>query len=217
MTGIRVLVATLLLSIQTSGHFGHLVFEKNKGQAPADALYLLRAPAYELDFKRGEIAVRINSTAFRVRFAGPVRKPTPEGHARLDGLIRYINEPEDKREIPIFASLRYESLYAGIDLLFYPRKTDLKTEFVVASGSDPQQIQLAIEGADRIEIDETGNLVFETPSESLRLKHPIAFQPSRGRSGTVDVDYQLSNSNEIGFAIGPYDRTQLLTILIPTL
>ncbi len=216
MMGFQLTFAILLLFVQAVSHFQHLVFEKNKGQAPADVQYLLRAPAYELHFKRGEVALHLKSSDLRIRFTGPIHKPSPEGHARLDGLIRYVNEPDDKRELPIYGSMRYESLYSGIDLLFYLRRTDLKTEFAVAAGTDPHQIQLAIEGADRIEVDESGDLVFDAHGQSLRVKHPIAFQPGRAKNGSVDVGYQVSNSNEVAFDVGPYDQTQPLIILIPS-
>src|SRR5215467_3158757 len=103
---------------ETSTHIHHLAFERNKGQAPADVRYVLRAPEYELDFKRAELVFHFASANLQVRFDGPLNKRVPEGHARLDGLVRYVDteDADDDQKIPKFASIRYDSLYKGIDL-----------------------------------------------------------------------------------------------------
>lgn len=210
---LRTAIVALLVMVEGSGRTHAVVFEKNRGQAPADVRYLLRTTEYPLDFKRGEVVLHVKTESLRIRFAGPVNKPVPEGHARLDGLIRYLdsNGP-DKNEVPTFASIKYESLYSGIDLAFYGRKSKLESYFIVAPGADPQQMRIAIEGAERIELDDAGGLGIHLAGEILRVHRLRAWQLAGSGRQPVDIRYQLSELNEIRFFVGDYDHSLPLTI-----
>lgn len=204
---------TLMLLIEGGVHVHPFSFQINKGQAPADVRYLFSAGGYQLDFKRGEIVLHLNATSLRIRFAGRLNKLAPEGHARLDGLIRYVdsNGPEDKNPLPTFGSVRYESLYTGIDLGFYGRRSRLETDFIVAPGADPQQIHVVVEGGDRVELDKE-DLQIQIGSETIRFHQPNAFQIGGSGRQPVEVRYQLSESDEIRLVVGKYDQTLPLII-----
>jgi hypothetical protein len=208
------IVLGILLSGESSTHIRHLAFEKNKGQAPADVRYVLRAQEYDLEFKRGELVFHIGSNALRVRFDGPLNKRVPEGHARVDGLVRYVDSEETSvdQNIPKFASIRYDSLYRGIDLICYAHGTKLECDFVALAGADPEHIRAFLDGADEVEIDDSGALVIRLPERELRLRRPYAFQLDHGQRTTVTVDYQINEVNEISFVIGPYNRAIPLII-----
>ncbi len=210
---LRAAIVALLALIEGSDRTHPIVFEKNRGQAPADIRYLLRATEHPLDFKRGEVVVHVKSESLRMRFTGPVNKPVPEGHARLDGLIRYIhsNGPE-KNEVPTFASVKYESLYSGIDLAFYGRRSKLESYFIVAPGADPQQIRIVMEGAERLELEAAGDLMIHIAGETLPLHPPHAWQLAVSGRRPVDIRYHLSELNEIRLFVGDYDHSLPLTI-----
>jgi hypothetical protein len=206
-------ITTLLLL--TEGTNPHLTFEKNKGQAPADVHYLVHTEAYRLDLKRGELLFHFGSSALRVRFGGDLNRPVPEGHARLDGLVRYLDSPDDsghKKDVPRFASVRYESLYSGIDLMCYGRNTVLECDFVIRPGGNPQQIRVGIEGAETISVDQTGSLVIQIDGHALHVHKPAAYQLIRGGRQTVEVSYEIGDANEVHFAIGEYNRSFPLVI-----
>ena len=207
------IVLAFLISSETSTHIRHLAFEKNKGQAPADVRYVLRAQGYELEFKRGELVFHVASNTLRIRFDGPLNKRVPEGHARLDGLVRYVDseDPNGDQNIPRFASIRYDSLYKGIDLICRVRGTNLECDFVALAGAEPEHIRAFVD-ANGLEIDDSGTLIIRLTDREIRFRKPNAFQLDHGQRNPVDVAYQLNETNEITFFIGEYNHSIPLII-----
>jgi hypothetical protein len=195
-------------------HNTRLVFQANKDQAPADVRYLLQTEKYQLDFKRGEMVFHFDNRRLRILFAGSLYKTTPAGNARVDRVVRYIDSDEtnNKPEVQKFAAVKYESLYSGIDLTCHGRAGQLECDFVAMPGADAEQIRIAVDGADRIGIDETGVLTLEIGDHALRLQKPIAFQLDRGLRHVVDARYVLKDTNEVGLVIGQYNHSVPLII-----
>jgi hypothetical protein len=200
----------LLASQQTS----RLVFETNRDQALADVRYLLQTDRYQLDFKHGEVVFHFGVNSLRIRFAGQPNKVTPAGKARLDHLVRFVysDDAHNKPGTPTFASVRYESLYNGIDLSCHGHAGQLECDFAALPGADPEQIQISLEGADRVTIDEGGNLVLGIGGQTLQIHKPEAFQVAHGRRNVVDARYDLKGTSEIGLKIGQYNRSIPLII-----
>jgi hypothetical protein len=194
------IVLPFLISSETSTHIRHLAFEKNKGQAPADVRYVLRTQGYEFEFKRGELVFQVASNTLRIRFDGPLNKRVPEGHARLDGLVRYVDseDPNGDQNIPRFASIRYDSLYKGIDLICRVRGANLECDFVALAGAEPEHIRAFVD-ANGLEIDDSGTLIIRLTDREIRFRKPNAFQLDHGQRNRVDVAYQLNETNEITF------------------
>jgi hypothetical protein len=195
-------------------HNTRLVFETNKDQAPGDVRYLLQTDKYQLDFKRAEMVFHFGSRSLRIRFAGLLNRSVPTGNARLDRVVRYIgsDNTSDRPGVQKFAAVKYESLYFGVDLTCHGHAGQLECDFVAMPGADAEQIRVAVEGADRIGIDETGALTFEIADQTLRIRKPNAFQLDRGRRTQVDVRYELKDAGEIGLVIGQYNRSVPLII-----
>ena len=195
-------------------HNTRLVFQTNKDQAPADVRYLLQTEKYQLDFKRGEMVFHFDNRRLRILFAGSLYKTTPAGNARVDRVVRYIDSDEtnNKPEVQKFAAVKYESLYSGIDLTCHGRAGQLECDFVAMPGADAEQIRIAVDGADRIGIDETGVLTLEIGDHALRLQKPNAFQLDHGRRKLVDARYELKDTNEVGLIIGQYNHSIPLII-----
>jgi hypothetical protein len=192
---------------------GRPVFEKNRGQAPADVRYLLNAGTYELQVKRGEIVFRSGGDSVRIQFEGHVNNPVPEGRARLDRLVRNINSTDDqaKEAIPTFASINYDSLYAGIDLACHGHGWQFQCDFVVLPGADPQQIRLAVYGAD-MATDETGGLIIAVGKRTIHLPKPKAFQLDHGQRIAVNASYKRIDPHEIGLVADEYKHSIPLII-----
>jgi hypothetical protein len=202
--------SSLILAILLLGseHDGRLVFEKNTGQAAADIRYLLEAPNYQLQWKRGEMALVFRGRILRIQFNGRLNGLVPEGHGRLDRLIRNINSADagDKQTIQKFASVKYESLYPGIDLACYIRRGKLECDFVAMPGAQPEQIRLDLDGADHIALDDDGGLTIQIADQEIHLPKPNAFQLEHGSRKVVDVRFQLTDMHEIGFVTGEYNH-----------
>jgi hypothetical protein len=210
-------LAVLVFSVE--GHPQHLplAFEENKKQAEPGIRFLTRTPLYQINLKRSEVEIAFKSRSVLIRFAGASEKSKPEGRGRLDELIRHVHETksDQKRKVPTFALVRYENLYPGIDLDFYGRQSQVQYDFAIAPESDPAQIGLVFQNTDRIEIDESGDLVIAVGEELHRVRRPTAFQYTDGERRSIDVRYKLLESNQISFDLGDYDPALRLTIRYP--
>lgn len=205
------ILAIFLLSGEYSGR---LVFEKNTGQAAPDVRFLLETPNYQLQWKRGEMVVVFHGRTLRIQFNGRLNGLVPEGHGRLDRLIRNVNSSDagDKQTIQKFASVKYDSLYPGIDLACYSRKGQLECDFVAMPGASPEQIRVGLPGADHIALGDDGGLTIQIADQEIHLPKPNAFQLEHGSRKTVDVRFELSDMQEVSFATGEYNHSIPLII-----
>jgi hypothetical protein len=71
---------------------------------------------------------------------------------------------------PLNFLTRAAGVYPGVDLVYYGNQRQLEFDFVVQAGSDPGLIRFKIEGADRVEIDDDGDLVLQTKSATGHVK-----------------------------------------------
>lgn len=110
-----------------------------------------------------------------------------------------------------YQQVRYESVYSGIDLVFYGSEGRLEYDFVVKPGADPRQIALVVDGADRIEVDRSGDLVLRAGRFETRWAKPVLYQEQGGVRQPVDGRFILA-ANRVRFDVGRYDRQRELVI-----
>ena len=71
------------------------------------------------------------------------------GAEELPGKANYFlgNDPSKWRtNVPTYAKVRYESVYPGVDLVYYGTQGgELEYDFIVAPGADPNAIALGVE------------------------------------------------------------------------
>jgi hypothetical protein len=79
---------------------------------------------------------------------------TITGVKKMSGIVNYYGpDPKTWREaIPLYAGVRYEEIYPGVDLVYYGNLHVMEYDFVVAPGADPKAIRLRYEGADKVEL-----------------------------------------------------------------
>ena len=115
-------------------------------------------------------------------------------------------------DIRTFSRVRYESVYRGIDIVYYGNRGRLEYDLIVAPNADPRAIRMAFDGIRSIEVSGEGNLVLRTPSGAVELQKPIAYQDIEGARTYVDARYRLSRNRQVGFQLGGYDRDHTLVI-----
>jgi hypothetical protein len=105
------------------------------------------------------------------------------GEEKLEGKIHYFigNDPEKwVTDVPIYEKIRYQEIYPGIDLVYYGKSRQMEHDFIVKPGSDPGKINLSFEGAEKVEVDDEGNLLVQSKTGKLRLLKPIVYQDING-------------------------------------
>src|SRR5690606_30273738 len=77
------------------------------------------------------------------------QSPQILGEKEQAGTVNYLqgsNESEWVQGVKTYAKIRYQELYAGIDLVYSGEEGDLKYDYVIAPGVDYQQIQVQFQG-----------------------------------------------------------------------
>jgi hypothetical protein len=219
-----------------------LLFEQNKGQteraakfvsrgsgytlylAETEAVFSLKVPLTETETesltKAPKTAEKTKSDVLKMQFVGANAKPTLSGEAETITKTNYYIGKKRFENVPNYARVNYKNLYQGIDAVFYGNANNqLEYDFTVAPNIETSQIKLNFDGAEKVSIDESGNLIVKTANAELVQQKPIAFQSIDGERHEVEVKYvireqsQIPNpKSQISFALGEYDKSQPLTI-----
>jgi hypothetical protein len=149
-----------------------------------------------------------------MRFAGQSSSAAPVGGQKLPGTTSYLvgAEREWIHDIPNYSSVRYTSIYPGIDAVFHGNGRQLEYDFIVSPGTDPSQIRLAFDGVLRIGIDAEGNLDLVAPHGTIKQLRPTIWQDGPTGRRQVDGRYVLAGRSEARLQVGAYDRTKTLVI-----
>ncbi|MGD0909409.1 MAG: choice-of-anchor D domain-containing protein, partial [Candidatus Acidiferrales bacterium] len=216
-----------------------LSFEENRGQAGSEAEFVSRGPGYSLALS-GRSAVLVHRAKVRLRegdwlsqmasFANPDQSVSSrvqltwlganpnaraEGVDRQQGTSNYLlgNDPKKWRtEVPRFGSVRFASVYRGIDLVYHGNQDRIEMDYVVAPNADPRAIRMAVGGPSIVEIEPNGNLSISGEGDEVTLKAPVAYQEIHGQRQTVNARFVLESSHTVALVLGNYDPSQQLTI-----
>ncbi|MCZ6479418.1 MAG: SBBP repeat-containing protein, partial [candidate division NC10 bacterium] len=216
-----------------------LSFEVNNGQTDAQVKYLARGRGYTL-FLTGTEAVLVlknqpsalsdqqsarkehtkktqspSRTVLRMQLVGANPHPKVVGLNKLPGKSNYFigNDPQKWRtNIPTYAKVRYGDVYPNVDLVYYGNQRQLEYDLVVAPGADPKAITLAFEGADKLEINDQGDLVLQTVAGQVIQHAPVIYQEINGVKQAINGHYVLRGKDHVGIQVGPYDATTPLVI-----
>jgi hypothetical protein len=141
--------------------------------------------------------------------------PQVEGQDELPGKVNYFigNDPEKwLRNVPTYRKVYYKNVYPGIDVVYYGNQRELEYDFVVAPGANPKAIKFTVEGADKIRLDKTGNLLLNLKHGEVRLHKPLIYQlTEHGSRREVKGDYAIKGT-EIRFRVQRFDSGKPLVI-----
>ena len=196
-----------------------LAFEANSGQTDPQARFLARGAGYTIFLTPDETVLSLldrqhRSAVIRLQLAGANPKPEMHPLDELPGKSNYFigNNPKLWRtDIPLYAKVRYRQAYPGIDIVYHGSQRQLEYDFVIAPDADPAAIKLNFTGADKIDLDSEGNLVFQAGSGELLLRKPLAYQEINGRRQEVGVAYILEKS-QAQLKLAKYDNSKELVI-----
>lgn len=211
-----------------------LSFEANHGQTDSRVKYISRGEGYNLYLTATEAVLalrnevkptgqeptkrdkKLEPVAIRMKLVGANSHSIISGQDQLPGRSNYFigGDPAKwNKDIPTYGKVKYNEIYPGIDLIYYGNQRELEYDFIVKPNADPKTIQLAFQGADRLEIDSEGSLLLQTKrSKTFRFNQPKIYQEIGGQKTRVSGRYALKGKNKIGFEIGPYDSNRPLII-----
>jgi hypothetical protein len=161
--------------------------------------------------KRGRDA----GAALRLKLVGANKNARAEGSDQLPGRVNYLRGKDPKQwrsDIPTYARVAYDEVYPGVDVVYYGNQRQLEYDFIVDPGADPRAITLEVEGAERLEIDESGDLVLYAGGKQVRQRKPVVYQETNGVRRVIDGRYRFDGSHRVKFELASYDRSVPLVI-----
>src|SRR5687768_1843006 len=215
-----------------------LSFEINKGQTDQAVKFVSHGPGYDLFLTANEAVLslrkpqaqtidrfsitaptetvpEVEGSVLRLKLLGANAASHVEGKEELPGKVNYFigNESgEWRHNIPIYRKVHYTEVYPGIDLVYYGNQRELEYDFVVAAGANPKLIKFRVEGAERIHLDQKGNLLLALKHGEVRLNKPFIYQlTEEGSRSEVKGSYVI-NGNEIRFKVRGADSSKPLVI-----
>jgi hypothetical protein len=151
----------------------------------------------------------------RLRAMHANAKPVIRAERRQSSVSNYFignDRSQWRSNVANYAAIRYEQIYPGIDWVVYGNPRQLEYDFIVAPRADPRQIELYIEGARALSVDDNGDLLVKVRGVKLRQLKPVIYQTAvNGERRPVDGHYVLDHQH-YGFALGEYDRSRPLII-----
>lgn len=236
-----------------------LQFEVNQGQVNPQVKFLARGPGYSLFLTSTEAVLTLRSDAagksagergdlnssfpaqrlwsgrhavLRMKLVGGDQDAEVIGLQELAGKTNYFIGDEPAKwhtDVPNYARVQYRDVYPGIDLVYYGNQGQLEYDFVVAPGADPGVIRLSFEGAEKVRVDRSGDLMVDTTGGAVRWKKPVIYQETTdgrravpGRYALIGAPGQGSGNGrgrgvqQVGFRVAAYDREKPL-VIDPTL
>jgi hypothetical protein len=210
-----------------------MCFEQNVGQSDEQVAFLSRGSGVGIFLTADELVLSLRRPApaetaeraerraeppapavLRMRLVG-ASPSTPVGEQQLETRTNYFigNDPDRwHTDVANFARVRYADVYPGVDMVYYGRGGQLEYDEVVAAGADPSGIVMEWDGADSIEVDETGALVMKVGDVELRQQAPVLYQETE--TGKVEVTGRFTpfGGGRVGVTVGSYDPSRALVI-----
>ena len=214
-----------------------LSFEANVGQTDASVKFLSHSSGVSLFLTPTEAVLALSklegkpsdvshphapkaqqgarsTSVVRMQLKGANSQPQMTGLEPLQGKVNYFLGSDPKQwhtNIPTYAKVQYQQVYPGVDMVYYGSNQQLEYDFVVAPGANPNIIQLAFNGASKLEVNQQ-NLVLHTNVGSIQLHKPVVYQQIEGKRREIASHYVLKGKNQVGFSMAAYDHNSPLIV-----
>jgi hypothetical protein len=204
------------------------VFETNVGQAGADTLFLASGLGYRILVKSAGFDIQpeasdeqpSENTSFSFKFIGAATERRPlmlEKTGSASSYSGHAMSPGQSMRADHFRRVGTNSLYPGIDVVYYSTNNHLEYDFVLAPHADPSRIVMALTGIEKATLDPDGNLNLVKGERTFRQKKPLAFQDiAEGVRTSVDARYLIAKADDgsirLALDLGAYDHSRPLII-----
>ena len=193
-----------------------LSFTQNRGQFEAPVRFAAELPAASVALCADHVTCTVKGHPFLVTFVGADTKVqvVGEDEAPLRSHFYLGRDPSAwHTDVRSFAAVRYQNLFAGIDVVYHGNGQRLEYDVVVAPGADPSAAQFRYLGVDRLAVGARGELHVTVAGLELVEEPPVAWQVVGGVQKPVAVAFRHLDPTTFGFLVtGPFDHTLPLVI-----
>jgi len=198
--------------IQTLGR--PMSFEQS---SEADQKFLARGQGHNLILTKDGAVLSPNDSKgaeLRISFSGVDPVTSISGERELPGKVYHHNGASigPLHGNPTFSRVRYSGIYPGIDAVYYGNDQQVEFDLVLAPHADSNLIRLALRGADKVHLTETGDLALQLGAEEVLLRKPSIYQEHDGVRTKIAGKYAWREKGELGFDLAAFDSNLPLTI-----
>jgi len=195
-----------------------LSFIENRGQVSNETKFMVKASHETIYFTPSgalfALSSKNNTSVVKMGFEGSTPGQVV-GAELLPGTANFFLGNDSSKwvtDIPTYGSIKYQSLYPGIDLVFKGTEGNLKHELLLKPGADPARIVLAYSGQENLSLDKDGSILIRTAEGNLTDSAPICYQDINGSRVTVEGSYRRIDDKRIGFEVKNYNKSYSLVI-----
>ncbi|MEK7802237.1 MAG: SBBP repeat-containing protein, partial [Pseudomonadota bacterium] len=122
-----------------------------------------------------------------------------------------------RTNVPSYEVVNMGEIYDGIQFKLKAHGKIVDKFFYIKPGAKPDQIQISLEGAKKIRINEKGELEAETELGAMTFTKPVAYQVADGKRVEVEAEYAVGANHDLpllsyGYKLGTYDTGKELII-----
>lgn len=136
-----------------------------------------------------------------------------KGIKQVNGNFNFISGNKSKgaiSNVQLYEDINFSNIYPNIDLILSHKGEAIEKIFKIDKGGKPDNIDINIDGALSLEVNDFGELVVKTNNQSYTFSKPIAWQGDN-KEKEVKVEYWV-NGTEYGFNVGDYNKNETLYI-----
>lgn len=190
-----------------------LRFEPNPGLGPkTPAKWWARGAGYAYLFADDATLIKTPAGMVKLTFPGADSSaaftPAKPLNTRIDYFIGH-----DYAQVHAYQRLRRDSIYPGVDLVYYGSGHDIEYDFEIAPGADVSKIRMRFDGARVMKLNRRGEIVLQGPAGEIIQHRPVVYQRAKsGRISAVACAYLLDGANTVRLKLGKYDPARPLTV-----
>ncbi len=174
--------------------------------------WVCRGANYSLLIAPSGEQLNLGTAVVALRMIRDNPNPLITGTGKLIGRANYFRGGDLHESFTLYSSVRVHDIYPGVDVVFRGEQEHLEYDFEISGGRDPGVISMAFEGAESIQVDQSGDLILRAGGKEIRQPRPVAWQISNGRKQFVTVSYHIDASRRVGFRIGHHDPNNSLVV-----
>ena len=143
--------------------------------------------------------IRIETYRMDVQLVGANPNPRITTDGESKDYVQYYTH--NALNVHNYSKVTYHDIYPNIDWVIYSKDGQVKYDFIVRPGGNPDQIKLASNWVEDLKLNEDGSLTMKNRMGVITEKAPISFQGSRG----IKTQFVVKNGT-IGFNLGDYSK-----------
>jgi hypothetical protein len=120
-------------------------------------------------------------------------------------------ESEGITDVKHYKRINYKNVYKGIDLTVYFDEGNVRYDFIVHPGANPNDISLKVDGIDDFELDEFGNIRIEFPGGEVIKEKPFSYQMVEKEQIEIGSTFK-KEKNLLSFHLEDYNKNEKLII-----